>query len=229
MTEPMNGEDALRVQEAKRWYAWLKRGWRWWLVAASVVVPMPLIRSLWGYDFSACNKIHTGLLQIFGVAFFLLGVRDTLRRFKKPGVFERVVAWAKEIPLVRQHRVVSAGAGMLSSFGLTARGRITKNSSMGSVDLRLEALTLNLESLTNEHDEFHREQQKENNALRDSVDQERRDRDAQVGLISGLLEQTTVGGVDDLYLAAAWTLISTVLSTVGPNHLEPVFRAVHLF
>ena len=94
---------------------------------------------------------------------------------------------------------------------------------------RVHALETNQDTLLNEFDQAYREQQAANHTLKTSVDQERRDREAQVGLVSGLLEQTTVGGVDDLYLAAALTLISTLLSTVGPNHLEPWFRALRLF
>jgi hypothetical protein len=98
-----------------------------------------------------------------------------------------------------------------------------------SVEQRLKALEYNQGNLLNEIDQTYKEQQATNNTLKTSVDQERRDREAQVGLVSGLLEETTVGGVDDLYLAAALTIVSTVLSTVGPNHLEPVFRFLHLF
>jgi hypothetical protein len=105
MAEPINVADVRRVKEAKRWWAWLSRGWRWWLVVASVAAPVPTIRWLWGYDFTGSNKIHTGLLQLLGVGFFLLGVTDTLKRFEKPGAIQRLIAWAKasggRVPRIR--------------------------------------------------------------------------------------------------------------------------------
>src|SRR5882724_5896395 len=122
MAEPLNTEDVRRVQEAKRWWAWLARGWRWWLLAGSVTVPLPFIEWIWGYDFAGSNKIHTAFLQVLGVVFFLVGIKDSLKRFKKPGAFERLLGWVKEFPLIKPPPVTASVNVSLGPFTLAVTG-----------------------------------------------------------------------------------------------------------
>ncbi len=125
--------------------------------------------------------------------------------------------------------MLDAKTGVYSTTGVAARLQLWKTPNENSIEQRLNALEHNQKELLRTIDETNVELRAETGAIRTALKQEKGTREADLAKFSKRLEGATVDGVDDLYLAAALTVVSTLLDTIGPNNLEPVFRAMHLF
>ncbi|MEI9948283.1 MAG: hypothetical protein WDO74_04715 [Pseudomonadota bacterium] len=212
--------------KARQLLIWLWRGWRWHFLILTLIVPMRLIRHVTGYDFETCLKIHGGVLQFLTLGFVLLGIWETLRRFQKPGPLRQFVAWVKQFP-IRRPRRLEVGVAVEVNTALSLGRSAGKGPGDGTIEARIAALEANLLGLQDTVASNLTKQDADKTQLMGVIDVERAERQQSVLRVSELLETINAGGVNDLYLAAAWSFFATLFGTVGSNHLEPWFRAFH--
>lgn len=206
----------------RRFGHWLAQATRLWQCIAGLLVALLVVSS---FQFSELGfQVAAGLLQLFGVGTVALGIRQTRRQFRRPGLLAHAWEWARSFPPIKPPDIRGSVSVSLGSDYAIARGYGWKNAPAGaSTEDRLAVVEENLRGLVQRFDGAEKE-------LRDGISEQK------VGLetekaarsegdreISVRLEAAETGGLTLSLVGTVWIAAGIVLGTI-PAELSVWFR-----
>jgi hypothetical protein len=198
------------LQRIVVWMLRMKRFWIAILVPALLIVWLICIRSLRSPEPQI--RIAGLITELLGVGTVAIGLREIRKLFDRPSLPERFFRWLKERPPYRiKPNVIQVSGNM--AIELRSTGHATSSPPPSwSLEERVNWLE---KSLNQTHELIYKTQQQINEEAQkqsNTLESERREREAAVDKTKKLLEEATIGG---LYLEATgvlWLMIGIILS-----------------
>jgi hypothetical protein len=156
------------------------------------------------------------LLQIFGLATVVWGIRATRILFGRPDLFTLWRQWFRRLPVYSRHIVLGSANLTLSSLGASARASVSATAGLdASIQERIDALEKNIKYMNDRIDETQTEMDRGFRAQTAALEQEHLAREHQAQDLHAKLESTETGGLHISAIGALWLFVGITLSTAS--------------
>jgi hypothetical protein len=197
-------------------FHWLSEGWRVFvpmLLTTSVLV----VASLLSQGVAELLLRYCGLaFQVLGILTVVVGLREKLHLFNRPGFTGEIRRWIERRPRwrPRTQTIIVTGIGGVTMTGgatVSAHGTVSPASSL---EIRVAALEAGITALREDLVETKRALDDSISQVKETVGVERRERRAVVKALRVQLEGLGAGGVNIEVMGVMWLLAGVVLATV---------------
>jgi len=211
-----------------RWFRalafWVFDGWRVWAPVLLVAILLGLMSFAPGAPEDHARYVGL-VLQLLGIATVVRGVRDRRLLFQRPSLIGHLKTWLARRPRLNPTpTIINASAACAIAAGGTAKVSVWRSIPPdASLEDRVEALRINLESLRNEQSETYRELCDEVRNRNQVVESERQARESAVSDVRSRLDMLGTGGLHIESAGLFWLITGVVFGTI-PAEVASLLR-----
>jgi len=193
---------------------WLLEAWRVWgplLVVAAILALSQLIPVKLEDRLRYCGLT----LELLGIATVVLGIIGKRKLFKKPTLLQNLRAWLGRHPFRQTQHAIVTGTASLASVSARAKASLwARTPPDASLEGRVAAIEQNLDTLRTELGNVEKELQDEARLRMESIDAERRARDAGMSEMRAQLERLGAESLHVEMTGVFWLVLGVVLDTI---------------